>query len=55
MLLHSPALLSVTRNSAPQLKIHKLSLEQRQNSPDLVGNARLSSQERSVLWEASLS
>lgn len=52
---HSPALLSITRNSAPQLKSLKLSLKQLQNNPDLVGSVRLSSQERSVLWETSLS
>lgn len=55
MLPHSPALLSVTRNSGPQLKMPKLSLKQLQNNPDLAGRVRLSSQERSVLWETSLS
>lgn len=55
MLPHSPALLSITRNSAPQLKSPKLSLKQLQNNPDLVGSVRLSSQERSELWETSLS
>lgn len=55
MLPHSPALLSITRNSAPQLKIPKLSLKQLQSSPDLVGSVRLSSQERSELWETFLS
>lgn len=55
MLPHSPALLSVTRNSGPQLKMPKLSLKQLQNNSDLVGRVRLSSQERSVLWETSLS